>query len=87
MAILRRTAVSALRRAGFNQIAARLRHNARRPEDALKVLGLAPMWNANALLEMMCKIELSASDIQLYMVTHLHQRRRKVLQCYHMSIQ
>jgi predicted transposase YbfD/YdcC len=42
MAMLRRTAVSALRRAGVDQIAARLRHNARRPEDALKVLGLAP---------------------------------------------
>lgn len=41
MAILRRTAVSALRRAGFDQIAARLRHNSRHPEDALKVLGLA----------------------------------------------
>jgi predicted transposase YbfD/YdcC len=40
MAMLRRTAVSALRRAGFNQIAARLRHNCRHPEDALKVLGL-----------------------------------------------
>jgi predicted transposase YbfD/YdcC len=41
MAMLRRTAISALRRAGFDQIAARLRHNARCPEDALKVLGLA----------------------------------------------
>ena len=41
MAILRRTAVSAWRRAGFAQIAARLRHNSRHPEDALKVLGLA----------------------------------------------
>ena len=41
MAILRRTAVSALRRAGFAQIAARLRHNSRHPEDALRVLGLA----------------------------------------------
>ena len=41
MAILRRSAVSALRRAGCNQIAARLRHNCRHPEDALKVLGLA----------------------------------------------
>lgn len=42
MGMLRRAAISALRRAGFTQIAARLRHNARRPEDALKVLGLAP---------------------------------------------
>ncbi len=41
MAMLRRAAVSTLRRAGFNQIAARLRHNCRHPEDALKVLGLA----------------------------------------------
>ena len=40
LAILRRTAVSALRRAGYDQIAARLRHNCRHPEDALKVLGL-----------------------------------------------
>ena len=43
MRILRWTAVSALRRAGFTQIAARLRHNCRRPEDALKVLGIAPV--------------------------------------------
>jgi hypothetical protein len=41
MAILRRSAVSALRRAGYRQIAARLRHNGRHPEDALKGLGLA----------------------------------------------
>ena len=41
MAILRRTAVSALRRAGHTHIASRLRHNSRHPEDALKVLGLA----------------------------------------------
>ena len=41
MALLRRTAVSTLRRAGFDQIAARLRHKGRHPEDALKVLGLA----------------------------------------------
>jgi predicted transposase YbfD/YdcC len=41
MAMLRRTAVSTLRRAGVDQIAARLRHNCRHPEDALKVLGLA----------------------------------------------
>jgi predicted transposase YbfD/YdcC len=41
MGMLRRTAVSALRRAGFDQIAARLRHNSRHPADALKVLGLA----------------------------------------------
>ncbi|MDP9312347.1 MAG: ISAs1 family transposase [Chloroflexota bacterium] len=42
MGMLRWAALSALRRAGVNQIAARLRHNARRPEDALKVLGLVP---------------------------------------------
>ena len=41
MAMLRRAAVSTLRRAGFNQIAARLRHNCRHPQDVLKVLGLA----------------------------------------------
>ena len=41
MAILRRSAVSALWQAGYTQIAARLRHNGRHPEDALKVLGLA----------------------------------------------
>ncbi len=41
MGMLRRTAVSALRRAGFDQIAARLRHNSRHPEDALTVLGLS----------------------------------------------
>jgi predicted transposase YbfD/YdcC len=41
MAALRNTAVSLLRRAGFHQIATRLRHNSRCPEDAVALLGLA----------------------------------------------
>ena len=41
MGMLRRAAVSARRRAGFTQIAARLCPNSRHPEAALKVLGLA----------------------------------------------
>jgi predicted transposase YbfD/YdcC len=40
MAILRNAVVSLLRRAGYHAIAARLRHNSRRPEDALALLGL-----------------------------------------------
>src|SRR5919202_1862653 len=40
MAILRRSAVSALRRAGYDQIAAPLRPNCRHPQNALKVLRL-----------------------------------------------
>jgi predicted transposase YbfD/YdcC len=41
MAALRNTAVSLLRPAGFHQIAARLRHNSRCPEDAVALLGLS----------------------------------------------
>ena len=41
LAALRNTALSLLRRAGHQAIAARLRHNSRRPEDAVRLLGLA----------------------------------------------
>ncbi len=41
MSLLRDGVVSVLHRAGFHQIAARLRHNARHPEDTLPLLGLA----------------------------------------------
>jgi predicted transposase YbfD/YdcC len=41
MAALRNAAVSLLRRAGFQQIAAQLRHNSRCPEDAIALLGLS----------------------------------------------
>lgn len=40
MAALRNTAISVLRRAGHQAIAARLRHNSRRPDDAVRLLGL-----------------------------------------------
>jgi predicted transposase YbfD/YdcC len=40
LATLRNTALSLLRRAGYQAIAARLRHNSRCPEDAVRLLGL-----------------------------------------------
>lgn len=40
MAALRNTAISLLRRAGQHRIAARLRHNSRHPQDAVRLLGL-----------------------------------------------
>ena len=39
LAALRNTALSLLRRAGHQAIAARLRHNSRRPDDAVRLLG------------------------------------------------
>jgi predicted transposase YbfD/YdcC len=41
MAALRNTAVSLLRRAGHQAIAARLRHNSRHPKDAVRLLGIS----------------------------------------------
>jgi len=41
MAALRNTAVSLLRRAGHQTIAARLRHNSRHPKDAVRLLGIS----------------------------------------------
>lgn len=41
LAALRNTALNLLRRAGHQAIAARLRHNSRCPEDAVRLLGLA----------------------------------------------
>lgn len=46
MSLLRDAVVSALHQAGHQQIAARLRHNSRHPEDALALLGLAFPENA-----------------------------------------
>ncbi len=41
MAALRNTAISLMRRAGYQAIAARLRHYSQRPEDAVTLLGLS----------------------------------------------
>jgi hypothetical protein len=46
MAMVRNTAISLLRRAGYRAIAARLRHNSQCPHDALALLGIQVEENA-----------------------------------------